>query len=270
MVRTQFLKTMWIDMVKLPKIRMGAFKVWYRNYYYFKKFFIASAFWTFTEPFLYIVAFGYGLGFFVGQIDGIPYLLFLSPAILCTTAMQGAVFEATYSSFTKLRVQKTYETIMMTPISLEEVVAGEIFWAATKAFFGVMGVMIVLLVLKLVHTPMALLSLPLLLLLCWVMSAISMVVTSFARDYDSFTYYFSLIITPMSLLAGTFFPLNHFPTWAQAIAHFLPLTHAVVVTRALFLDKWEPSLWANVIILFLIAILFTNWAINQTKRRLIY
>jgi len=99
---------------------------------------------------------------------------------------------------------------MMTPVSVEEVVAGEILWGATKAFISVLGVMVVFLVLGLIQHPLAWLTLPVLLLLCWCMSAMSMVVTSHARDYDSFTYFFSLVVTPMSLLAGTFFPLSHF------------------------------------------------------------
>jgi lipooligosaccharide transport system permease protein len=269
-MRIDFLKTMWRDMIAFPRLGIGTYRVWNRNFFYYKKFFMAAIFWNFTEPLLYIVAFGYGLGFFVGQIEGVPYLLFFAPSILCTTAMQGAVFESTYSSFTKLRVQKTYETIMMTPVSVEEVVAGEIFWGATKAYFATIGVMAVLVVLGLVQSPLAWLAIPFLFILCWAMSAISMVVTSFARDYDSFTYFFSLFVTPMSLLAGTFFPLNHFPKWAIAIAHFLPLTHAVIVTRALFLNRWESSMWINAGILLLIALIFTNWAINQTRRRLIY
>ena len=270
MSQGRFIKTMWVDMVKFPRLGLGAYRVWYRNFFYFKKYFITSIFFNFAEPLLYIVAFGYGLGFFVGKIEGIPYLLFFAPAILATTAMQGAVFESTYSSFTKLRVQKTYETIMMTPVSVEEVVCGEIVWGATKSFFGVLGVMAVLVVLGLVQTPTAWLTLPFLFLLCWAMSAMSMVVTSFARDYDSFTYFFSLFITPMSLLSGTFFPLSNFPDWAQAVAQGLPLTHAVIVTRALFLNRWTNFLWVHVGILFLIAVLFSNWAINQTRRRLIY
>lgn len=257
-------------MVRFPRLGIGTFRVWYRDYFYFKKYFISSIFWNFTEPLLYVVAFGYGLGFFVGQIDGISYTLFLAPAILATTAMQGAVFESTYSSFTKLRVQKTYETIMMTPVSVEEVVAGEIFWGATKAFFSVLGVMAVFVVLGLVQHATAWLTLPVLLLLCWCMSAMSMVVTSFARDYDSFTYFFSLIVTPMSLLAGTFFPLSHFPQWAQMAAWAMPLTHGVVVTRDLFLGQWHQDLWINLGLLFIMSILFSNWAVNQTRRRLVY
>jgi lipooligosaccharide transport system permease protein len=159
---------------------------------------------------------------------------------------------------------------MMSPVSIEEVVAGEIIWAASKAFFSTLAVMIVIAVLGLVQTSMAWYALPFLFLLCLTMSALSMVMTSFARDYDSFTYYFSLFITPMSLLAGTFFPLTHFPKWAQIVAQFLPLTHAVIVARALFLGKWENTMWINVGLLALLGLLFSNWAINQTKRRLIY
>src|SRR5580704_15618966 len=104
---------------------------------------------------------------------------------------------------------------MMTPVTVEDVVAGEIFWGATKAFFAVLGVMFVFLVLGMVHGVLAWLTLPVLLLLSWCMSAMAMVVTSHARDYDSFSYFFSLVVTPMSLLAGTFFPLEHFPKWAR-------------------------------------------------------
>src|SRR5271154_6777776 len=118
-MRGAFLKTMWKDMFNFPRLGIGTYRVWNRDYFYFKKYLLSSIFWSFSEPILYILAFGYGLGFFVGQIDGIPYMLFIAPAILATAAMQGAVFESTYSAYTKFRVQKTYETIMMTPISVE-------------------------------------------------------------------------------------------------------------------------------------------------------
>ena len=201
---------MWFDMFTFPTLGIGALRVWNRDFFYFKKYLISSILWNFTEPILYIVAFGYGLGFFVGAIDGVPYMVFLAPAILATTAMQGAVFESTYSSYTKFRVQKTYETIMMTPVSVEDVVAGEILWGATKAFFGVLGVMFVYLVIGMVHGALPWLVLPVLLILAWCISAMSMVVTSFARDYDSFTYYFSLVVTPMGASLGNLFSARAF------------------------------------------------------------
>src|SRR6185503_1597898 len=108
-MKTQFYKTMWKDMISFPKLGIGAYRVWMRDFLYFRKYIVTALFWNFTEPLLFVVAFGYGLGFFIGKIDGVPYMIFLAPAILATTAMQGAVFESTYSSFTKLRVQKTYE-----------------------------------------------------------------------------------------------------------------------------------------------------------------
>ena len=97
-----------------------------------------------------------------------------------------------------------------------------------------------------------------------------MVVTAYARDYDSFTYYFTLLITPMALLSGTYFPLSRFPLWAQALSHALPLSHAVVLTRSLFLGQWSYVLLWHVAVLILLALLFTNWSIAQVRRRLIY
>jgi lipooligosaccharide transport system permease protein len=269
-MKLRMLKTMWKDMVTFPKLGIGAYRVWYRDFFYFKKYIFDSLLWEFVDPLLYVVAFGYGLGFFVGKIEGIPYILFLAPAILATSAMQGAVFEATYSSFTKLRSQKTYETIMMTPVSIEEIVAGEIIWGASKAFFSVLAVMIVFIFLGMVHGVVPLLSLPVLFILAWCMSAMGMVVTAHARDYDSFSSFFTLVVTPMSLLAGTYFPLEHFPRWARILAWFMPLTHGVVVTRKLFLNQWDSSCWLNLAILILMAIMLSNWAINQTRRRLVY
>jgi lipooligosaccharide transport system permease protein len=261
---------MWSDMIRFPRLGIGAYRVWYRDFFYFKKFWVSSVFWSFTEPVLYVVAFGYGLGFYVGKIDNVPYMMFLAPAILASTAMQGSVFEATYSSFTKLKVQKTFETIVMTPVSVEEVVAGEIFWAATKSFFNVVGVFIVFWILGVIEHPSAFLTLPVYALIAWCFAAVSMVVTSFARDYDSFTYYFSIFITPMSLLADTFFPIKHFPKVAQHIAQLLPLTHGMAVSRGLWLGEWSSFYWVNILILLVVSVLFTNWAINQTKRRLVY
>lgn len=258
------------DMFRFPKLGIGTYRVWYRDFYYFKKYLLTSLMFGLSEPILYIVAFGYGLGAFVGEIDGVSYMQFLAPAIAASTAMMGSVFEATYSSFTKLSVQKTYETIMMTPVGVEDVVVGEIFFAATKSFFGVLCVVLVYVGFGVVTDPMAWLALPILFLVSLCFSALAMVVTSYARDYDFFTYFFSLFITPMSLLAGTYFPLSRFPQWAQVCAWGLPLTHGVNAVRFLFLGKWDNFIWINVGVLILASMLFTNWAVNNTRRRLIY
>jgi lipooligosaccharide transport system permease protein len=263
-------KNVFKDMITIPKMGIGIYRVWYRDFFYFKKYFLVSLFWNFTEPILYVVAFGYGLGFFVGQIDGVPYVTFLAPAILATTAMQGAAFESTYSSYTKLKMQKTYETIMMTPISIDEIVIGEILWGASKAFFSSIAVLVVFTVLGLAKNGTVWLALPVLALLSLAISAISMVATGFANDYDSFTYYFALFITPMSFLSGTFFPLSQFPHWAQVVAKLFPLSHGVQVIRGLYLGQWDASLLLNILALLLISFLFTNWAVAQIRRRLVY
>ncbi len=258
------------DWITFPKIGVGVLRVWQRDFLYFRRYFFRSVLWSFIEPLLYVVAFGYGLGFFVGQIDGIPYMQFLAPAILVITSMQAAAFESTYSSFTKLRVQKTYETIMITPISMEEIVFGEILWGATESFFSVLGVVTVFVLIGVLRTPNLLLALPILALVSLVFSSMAMVVTSYARDYDSFTVFFTLVITPMSLLSGTFFPLSQFPKWAQWLSEILPLSHGVRIVRAIILGRWDNHLWISVGVLAVLAMIFVNWSTAQVRRRLIY
>lgn len=257
-------------LITFPRVSVGTNRVWTRNFLYFKRYFVSSMIWNFIEPLLYVVAFGYGLGVFVGKIEGIPYLEFFAPAALAMAAMQGSVFESTYSAFTKLRVQKTYETIVIAPIGMDDVVVAEILWGGSKSFFGVVCMMFIYFVLGLIKTPMALVALPVLFIFAMTMSAISMLVTSYARDYDSFTYFFTLFVTPMSLLSGTFFPLSNFPKWAQVLAELFPLTHAARATRALFLNQWENSYWISIGVLLLLFVIFTNWTVAKVKTRLIH
>jgi lipooligosaccharide transport system permease protein len=153
---------------------------------------------------------------------------------------------------------------------MEEIVMGEILWAATKSFIGVLGVVAVFIVLGVIKTWAFLFAIPVLMLLSLAFSAMAMVVTAYARDYDSFTYYFTLVVTPMSLLSGTFFPLTNFPVWAKAIAQVLPLSHGVRVTRAIFLGNWDPIYFASVGFLVVIFVACTNWSMSRIKRRLIY
>jgi lipooligosaccharide transport system permease protein len=269
-VNSRTKKSLFNDWTSFPRLGVGTMRVWNRDFLYFRRYFLESIIWSFCEPLLYVLAFGYGLGMFVGQIEGVSYMDFFAPAVLAMTAMQASVFETTYSSFTKLRVQKTYETIVMTPVGMDDVVVGEILWGATKSFFSVLGVLVVFLVLGLLRSPLILAALPVLALISFVFSAMSMVVTAYARDYDSFTYFFTLVVTPMSLLSGTFFPLSNFPKWAQGLAALLPLSHGVRVVRALFLGQWNQTYWISIAALVVLALIFTNWSVAQVKRRLIY
>jgi len=165
-------------------------------------------------------------------MGGLPYAVFLAPGLVATTAMNTASFEATFGSFTRMTQQNTYTAILATPCSVADVVAGDILWAATKSVAGVCFVLAVTAAFGLIASPWALLLVPFGLLIGLTFGSLGLVATAHAPSYDFFNYYFTLFISVMFLFSGVFFPLANLPGWAQAVAWFLPLTHAVRVTRS--------------------------------------
>ncbi|HEX5033781.1 MAG TPA: ABC transporter permease [bacterium] len=215
------------------------FKVWRRDFLVWQKYFLASLAANFGEPLLYLFAMGFGLGRMVPEIQGMSYVEFIAPAILITTVMNSASFETTFSSYTRMEVQKTFNGIATTPVSMNEVVGGEILWAATKAMVTSSVIFVVLAIFQLI--PSIWVALVPLVMACTglLFASLGMLMTSFARSYDHFTYYFTLFISPMFLFSGTFFPLDNLPQWAKTLAYFLPLTYPVRVARHLFAGEFS-------------------------------
>jgi lipooligosaccharide transport system permease protein len=212
---------------------IGALRVWRRDLESWKRyapsFFVAAL----GEPLFYLLAIGWGLGRFVTDIEGLPYAVFLAPGIIAFAAMNTATFETTIGAYTRMVEQNTYTAILATPCSVADVVAGDVLWGATKSTIAAGFVLLVGGVLGLVRGPAALAVLPLGTLVGLMFGALGMVVTAKAPSYDFFNYYFTLVFSVMFLFAGVFFPLDTLPGWAQAVAWFMPLTHAVAVARAL-------------------------------------
>ncbi len=227
-------------------------QVWLRNFLFFRKTFLVSLFWTVLEPLMYLAAIGFGLGRFVEQIEGLTFIEFYYPGLLASTAMMVSYFESTYPNYTKLTYQKTFATMLLTPLNPDQILYGEILWAATKGFLGVCGVIAVSFVFGLFKTEIFY-TLPILFLLCLVFSAFGMIMTATAKNYDSFIFSTSGIIIPMSLISGTYFSIQNVPTLVKGVAQMLPLTHAVSLTRALLYKRFEYS---NLISLFVLLVYF--------------
>src|SRR5512136_2778646 len=172
------------------------------------------------EPIFYLLALGFGLGGFIGQsIGGLPYIKYIAPALVSITIMYSAFFECTYGSFVRMYYQKTFDAIISTPISIEEVIAGELLWGATRSLIGATIVLIVVGAFGLVSSPFSLL-IPLVAFATGLtFSAIGMCFTSLAHNIDFFNYPQFLFITPMFLLSGTFFPITVLPSYVQAFAY---------------------------------------------------
>lgn len=253
----------------VPSVNSGAFQVWSRNFLYFKKTWLVSVFWIVLEPVIYLGAMGFGLGAFVNNINGMSYIEFFFPALLATTAMMVSFFEGTYGNYTKLTHQKTYATIMLTRVGPEEIVAGELLWGASKGFFGVLGVTAVAGVFGLLDSYRIFLALPILFLMSALFSCIGMILTSVAKNYDSFIYSTSGFIVPMSLLSGTYFPLDQLPSGLRFIAYLFPLTHGVSAVRAVLHEGPTLIVGVHVLVLLLVTWICMNVSFIRIRNKLL-
>jgi len=211
----------------------GAWRVAARNLVVWRTYAGASALGNFGEPLLYLVAMGYGLGRVVPDLGGMSYAEFIAPGLVLSTVMYAATFEGTFGAYTRLETQRTFEAILATPITPVELAAGEILWGGIKAALGAAAVLVVVALFGLVPSWLALLTVPLGLLAGVMFTAMALVVTGLSHSYETSNYYFTLVVAPMFLFSGIFFPLEQMPDWVQLGARALPLTPVVVLARGL-------------------------------------
>ncbi len=242
-----------------------------RNLLVWRKLAVPSLLGNIAEPLMWLVAFGYGMGALVGQVHvgerAVPYILFLASGSICMSAMNAASFEALYSAFSRMHVQKTWDGIMNAPVGLDDVVLAEMLWAAFKAFFTVTAIMGVMLALGISHSPKLLVAWPVLLLAGVMFSSIALIFNALAKGYDFFTYYFTLVLTPMMFLSGVFFPREQLPDLVRRVSDWLPLTNVVELVRPLFMDQWPAHPLRHGLVVGLTALASFWIALALTRRR---
>lgn len=225
----------------LPVFSLRFLPIWRRNFLVWKKLMAASIIGNIAEPMITLVAFGYGLGSLVKEVDGIPYIHYLASGSICMSVMMAASFEALYSAYSRMSVQRTWDALMNAPLALDDIVLAELLWSATKSLFSGVAILVVMLVLGIGWHPQVLLVLPLLFLAGMTFAALGLIMNALARGYDFFTYYFSLILTPMVFLSGVYYPVAQLPTWLQVISQLLPLHAVVNLVRPLVLGGWPET-----------------------------
>lgn len=263
----------------LPRLTYRVWRVWRRNFDVFTKTIWVNFLPALLEPILYLAAFGVGLGALItGTIEGSSYIQFIGPGLISIAVMYGSFFECTYASFVRMYFQKTFDAIIATPINLDEVIAGELLWGATRATFNGTIVLAIVAVFGLVRSPYALLVPPLAFLGGLLFASIGMCFTALAANIDFFNFPSFLFITPMFLLSGTFFPLTVLPDALQSVAlAVLPLTHLVDLTRGLVLGKMESFLGLapevlvglSVVWIVIVALVFFVLSIFLMRKKLI-
>jgi lipooligosaccharide transport system permease protein len=249
-----------------PKLAM---RVWQREVTLYKRIWPSTILSTLLDPIMYLLALGFGLGAYVTQgIAGHSYLEFIAPGLIASSVMYAAAFEAAWNSYVRMFVERSYESMMATPAELEDVLAGEMAWGATRAFLYSIVMLLVLRAFGLVHSWWALLVPPVAVLAGFMFMAVGLSYTVRTRHMDQLTFFFTLGVTPMFLFSGIFFPLSGLPTAVQAVAWFSPLYHLVEVTRGLALGQVGVGLLGHVAWMLVVTAL--AWALPATvlRRRL--
>ena len=245
-----------------------AFRVWQRNSMVYTKLYKSSIVLNFVEPTLYLIALGLGLGAFVKEINGVPYINFIAPGIIASSSMFAATFECTYGTYVRMTYQKTFDAILATPVNLDDLVAGELMWAATKSTFYGAIIMIVISLFGLVDSALIIFVIPVLFLSGLLFAVISMIFTAIVPGIDSFNYFYTLFMTPMFLFSGIFFPLNNLPPVVSKIAFFTPLYHLVNICRSLASGALS-RITGDIIWIFVVVILLAPCSFRLMRKRVI-
>jgi lipooligosaccharide transport system permease protein len=241
----------------LPPISIGsrrAIHPFERSLYLYRRTWLVLAS-GFFEPLFYLFAIGFGIGHLVGDLPGpdgqpVPYAMFVAPALLASSAMNGAIFEVTFNVYGKLRWEKVYDAMLATPLAVGDIAVGEIAWALFRGLLYAVGFVAVIIVLNafgtpLIRSPLFVLAIPAAMLIGFAFAAVGMAVTTFARGWQDFDL-IQLVLQPLFLFSATFFPISTFPGPLQVLIQLTPLYHGVNLIRSLSLGIVGPQLLVDV------------------------
>ncbi|HCX87943.1 MAG TPA: nodulation protein NodJ [Gammaproteobacteria bacterium] len=258
-----------MNTVTPPRLRLESLAVWRRNALVWRRLMTASLLLHFGEPLLYLLGIGYGLGRFVGEIDGMPYFNFLASGFIAWSAMNVASMESMWSVYTRMVPQQTYEAILATPAEVDDIVIGELLWCGSKSLVSGSAILAVAAVLGAVNDWSALLVIPVIFLTGVCFAAPGLIVTATARAYEYFNFYMTLIMTPMFIMCGVFYPVSSLPGPVQSVVQLLPLTHAVDIIRPIVVGQPVMDLGWHLGVLALFGLVTTWIATVLFRRRLV-
>jgi lipooligosaccharide transport system permease protein len=217
----------------------------------------------FFEPLFYLAGLGFGLGPLIGSVDGLPYAVFIAPALLASSSMNGAIYDSTFNMFYKLKYAKTYDAMLSTPMSISDVAVGEVTWALIRGAIYAAGFLIVMLLLGLMRSPWGLLALPASLCIGYAAAGIGTAATTFVRKWQDFDLVF-VVTLPLFLFSATFFPITAYPEALRVLVEVTPLYRGVHLIRGLTTGAIEPMLLVDVAYLLILGTI----GLSITARRL--
>jgi len=247
-----------------------AVAVWRRNASMYRRIWMLNILPNFFEPVLYLLSIGIGVGAYITEMGGMSYAAFLAPGLVCVAAMNGASFEVTYNIFVRLNFEKQYDAMLTTPVQPDDVLAGEVFWAVTRATIYGSCFLVVVALFGLAPMPSAALALLVIPLTGLLFAAIGIAFSLHVQTIDVYSFYFTLFLTPLFLFSDVFFPLKERlgGHWLW-VAEALPLLHPVRLARSAFAGRADVvTLWDLTYILVVSGLLLL-WARGAVRRRLI-
>jgi lipooligosaccharide transport system permease protein len=246
-----------------------ALAVWRRNAVMYKRTWKWNILPNFFEPVLYLFSIGLGVGAYISEIGGMSYIAFLAPGLVCVAAMNGASFEVTYNIYVRLIFEKTYDAMLTTPIEPDDILAGEVLWAVTRAAIYGGCFFLVLMVFGLAPLPSSLWVILVIPVTGLLFAAIGMVFSLRIANIDMFSFYFTLFLTPLCLFYDVFFTLKErlAGPWLW-VAEALPLLHPVRLARAAFHGQFSAALLWDLAYTLGMSILLLLWARNGVRNRL--
>jgi len=248
-----------------------SYHVFVRNLVSYKRFVVPTFIASLVQPLFYLITFGIGMGAYVGLFGGKPYLYFLVPGVLMSAVSLSASYECLFGTFVKMIHEKLYDSLIATPVSAEDAVAGDIAWGVFRGMISGTLMMVVAMAMGVfpVSVPAVLLLLVCMVFVGVLFGSLAMIVTSLAPNFDFFNYYTELVLTPMLFFSGVFFPLDNFPAWMKSFSKFLPLTPAVSIARAVFSGVYSSSLITDFLYIIVLEVIAFYVGVKLMKRRLI-
>jgi lipooligosaccharide transport system permease protein len=248
-------------------------RVWQRNADVFRRLWRAEILWPAFEPLVVMLGVGLGLGHFVELENGEDYVVFLTPGVMAAFAMWAAVAECAFASYNRMAWQKTYDAMIATPVSMDDVITGEITWAASRSVLSSIFVVAFALLLTpvwgLVDSPLVILALPTAFLAGFMFGAMALFATSLVTSVSQLGYFVSLIVVPMFWVGGVFFPPDQLSSGMQIFAWFLPLSHVVNLQRGWVSGDVELSMLVDLIWVLVVSALLYRAVLWSMTRRLI-
>jgi lipooligosaccharide transport system permease protein len=254
---------------RLPSLAHRLYSVWFRHVLVYTRNIVSNGLPPFMDPLVFLVGVGLGLGKYIVSMDNLPYIQFLASGLLVTSAMYTSAFECTYGTFIRLEFDKVYDGMLAAPITTSDLILGEILWAGTKGFFFSFAVLVMVSLFGVIPLSTSAFAPVVGFLTGILFGALSLLITSFVKTINHFSFYFTGVLSPMFFFSGVVFPVSSLPKAVQPIAWALPLSHPVVLARALCTGRFHAGLLINVLYILALTAVTGAFAVRRLRKRLV-